>query len=302
MANITAAMVKELRERTGAGMMECKKALTETNGDIEAAIDLMRKTGLAKADKKSDRAAAEGLLLVRQNGSKALILEVNCETDFVTKNEDFLKFANDAADIAINNNISTVEELSAHALNDSTVDEVRKSLIAKIGENMNVRRLTVLNGSCLVGTISDTRTIETDESGALIKELIESQGHICIDRVIVRDEKQEIQQMILDAITENQVDAILLTGGTGISSRDVTIEAVEKMFEKDIPGFGELFRMVSYQEDIGSAAMMSRATAGVVNGKVIFAMPGSTKAVKLAMEKLILPEIGHIYGELHKHF
>lgn len=155
---------------------------------------------------------------------------------------------------------------------------------------------------CLVGTISDTRTIETDESGALIKELIESQGHICIDRVIVRDEKQEIQQMILDAITENQVDAILLTGGTGISSRDVTIEAVEKMFEKDIPGFGELFRMVSYQEDIGSAAMMSRATAGVVNGKVIFAMPGSTKAVKLAMEKLILPEIGHIYGELHKHF
>ena len=152
MANITAAMVKELRERTGSGMMECKKALTETNGDIEAAIDLMRKTGLAKADKKSDRAAAEGLLLVRQNGSKALILEVNCETDFVTKNEDFLKFANDAADIAINNNVSTVEELSAHALNDSTVDEVRKSLIAKIGENMNVRRLTVLNGSGVIGS------------------------------------------------------------------------------------------------------------------------------------------------------
>jgi len=154
---------------------------------------------------------------------------------------------------------------------------------------------------CLVGTVSDTRTIETDKSGTLIEELLKESPHQCAGREIVRDEKQEIQQLILDAITENKVDAILLTGGTGISARDVTIESVENIIEKEIPGFGELFRMLSYTEDIGSAAIMSRAIAGVVNGKVIFAMPGSTGAVKLAMEKLILPELGHIYQELHKH-
>ena len=155
---------------------------------------------------------------------------------------------------------------------------------------------------CFIATVSDTRTIETDKSGKLIKELLLENGHHCIDHVIVKDDKQQIQQMILDAVTENKVDAILLTGGTGISARDVTIEAVEHIVEKEINGFGELFRMLSYQEDIGSRAMLSRAIAGVVNGKVIFAMPGSTGAVKLAMNKLILPELSHIYDELHKHF
>lgn len=154
---------------------------------------------------------------------------------------------------------------------------------------------------CLVGTISDTRTHENDKSGKLIKELLAENDHLCIDHVIVRDEKQQIQQMILDAITENKVDAILLTGGTGISARDVTIETVENIIEKEISGFGELFRMLSYEQDIGSAAMMSRAIAGIVNGKVIFAMPGSTGAVTLAMNKLILPELSHIYHELYKH-
>lgn len=154
---------------------------------------------------------------------------------------------------------------------------------------------------CFVATVSDTRTVETDKSGKLIKELILEKGHECIDHVIVKDEKQQIQELILDVVTENKVDAILLTGGTGISARDVTIEAVENIIEKEINGFGELFRMLSYQEDIGSSAMLSRAISGVVNGKVIFAMPGSTGAVKLAMNKLILPELHHIYRELHKH-
>ncbi len=152
MSNITASMVKELRERTGSGMMECKKALTETNGDIEAAIDLMRKNGLAKADKKSSRAAAEGVLLVRQSGSTALIVEVNCETDFVTKNEDFIKFADNVADLAIKNNVTSIEALLASPLEGSTVDEVRKGLIAKIGENISVRRLDVLKGSGTIGS------------------------------------------------------------------------------------------------------------------------------------------------------
>lgn len=207
MANITAAMVKELRERTGSGMMECKKALTETNGDIEAAIDLMRKTGLAKADKKSDRAAAEGLLLIRQNASRALILEVNCETDFVTKNEDFLKFANDAADIALNNDVTTVEALAAEALNSSTVDEVRKSLIAKIGENLNVRRLTVLEATGTLGSYVHSGRIAAlvDIEGGdaeLAKDVamhIAAANPICIDASEVSTELLDRERAIYSA-------------------------------------------------------------------------------------------------------
>lgn len=207
MANISAAMVKELRERTGSGMMECKKALTETNGDIEAAIDLMRKSGLAKADKKSDRAAAEGLLLVRQNATHALILEVNCETDFVTKNEDFLKFANDVADIALNNNITTVDALASQALAGTTVDEARKGLIAKIGENMNVRRLTVLNAKGTLGSYVHGGRIAAlvDIEGGdeeLAKDIamhIAAANPICIDSSEVSPELLERERSIYSA-------------------------------------------------------------------------------------------------------
>ena len=110
----------------------------------------------------------------------------------------------------------------------------------------------------------------------------------------------KIEQVIKQGLKDERVEAILLTGGTGISIRDVTIEAVAKNMEKEIPGFGELFRMLSYTEDIGSAALMSRAIAGVNGRKVVFAMPGSSGAVKLAMKKLILPELAHIIHELHK--
>ncbi len=224
MANITAAMVKELRERTGSGMMECKKALTETNGDIEAAIDLMRKTGLAKADKKSDRAAAEGLLLVRQNETRALILEVNCETDFVTKNEDFLKFANDAADIALNNNVTTVEQLAAEALNGSTVDEVRKSLIAKIGENMNVRRLTVLEA---------TGTIGAYVHGGRIAALVDVEGG---DAELAKDVAMHITAANPICIDASEVSAELLDRERAIYSAQAAesgkpADIVEKMVE-----------------------------------------------------------------------
>lgn len=153
---------------------------------------------------------------------------------------------------------------------------------------------------CLVATVSDTRTIETDKSGHLIKELLHKEGHECVKHVIVPDEMAEIDQLISEGIENEQVEAVLLTGGTGISARDVTIEVVERKIEKEIPGFGEIFRMLSYTDDIGSAAMMSRAIAGVKNRKVIFAMPGSSGAVKLAMKKLILPELSHIIHELYK--
>lgn len=142
--NISAALVKDLRERTGSGMMECKKALVEANGDIEAAIELMRKAGLAKADKKSSRTAAEGRISVKCNadGTRAVVLEINCETDFVAKNEDFIAFADDLAQAMLGSGVTTLEELLDSTLpgTDSTADSRRKELIAKLGENINVRR------------------------------------------------------------------------------------------------------------------------------------------------------------------
>lgn len=154
---------------------------------------------------------------------------------------------------------------------------------------------------CFVATISDTRTTDTDKSGQLIKQLLEREQHEVVGHQIIKDDKVLIGQMI-DKINERtDVEVILLTGGTGISMRDVTIEVVENKLTKTIPGFGELFRMLSYTEDIGSAAMMSRAVAGVLsNGQLIFSMPGSSGAVKLAMNKLILPEVSHMIYELRK--
>ncbi|HEY8220277.1 MAG TPA: translation elongation factor Ts [Methylobacter sp.] len=141
--NISAAMVKELRERTGSGMMECKKALVEANGDMELAIENMRKSGLAKADKKSDRIAAEGIIgaKVSDDGKTVAIVDINCETDFVAKADDFVNFVENVTAALLNSNIETDEQLLAMKLSDGTiVDEVRRSLIVKLGENITVRR------------------------------------------------------------------------------------------------------------------------------------------------------------------
>ena len=147
---ITAALVKELRERTGAGMMECKKALVETDGDIEAAVEHMRKTGLAKADKKAGRTAAEGAIIIKRSddGKSAAIVEVNCETDFVTKGDDFQNFANAVGDLALESKPASIEALLASSMSDGqTVEEAAKALIAKIGENINVRRVQIVEAS-----------------------------------------------------------------------------------------------------------------------------------------------------------
>jgi elongation factor Ts len=142
---ISASMVKELRERTGSGMMECKKALVETNGDIEAAIEMMRKSGQAKAAKKAGRTAADGLIVIKHSsdGKRAVMVEVNCETDFVAKDENFTSFADAVAERALNGNAANVEALLEQPLHegeDTTVNQAREALVAKIGENMNVRR------------------------------------------------------------------------------------------------------------------------------------------------------------------
>lgn len=154
--------------------------------------------------------------------------------------------------------------------------------------------------SCMVITISDTRTEETDTSGKVIKNFLEKNGHTVVRKEIVRDEAEAIQTLLHEGIASEDVQAIICNGGTGISVRDRSYEAINQVLEKRLDGFGELFRMLSYQ-DIGSAAMMSRAVAGIAGNTVIFSTPGSKGAVELAMEKLILPELGHVVWELTKH-
>ena len=154
---------------------------------------------------------------------------------------------------------------------------------------------------CAVLTVSDTRTEATDTGGKAISTLLIEAGHEVVAKRILRDEPMLVQQLILGLIgdEEARVQAIITTGGTGITSRDSTYEAVVALFEKQLDGFGELFRMLSYQE-IGAAAMMSRACAGVLRKRIIVSLPGSENAVRLAMTKLILPELGHLIREVSR--
>ncbi len=150
-----------------------------------------------------------------------------------------------------------------------------------------------------VVTVSDTRTLETDTGGALVVEFLEAAGHLVTNREIVADEPEAISAVLSQALARADTRAVILTGGTGVAPRDVTPESVEPLLDRVIPGFGELFRALSFEE-IGSAALLSRATAGVVAGRVVFVLPGSRGAVRLAMERLILPELGHLAAEAQK--
>lgn len=153
MSNISAQLVKELRERSGAGMMECKKALVENNGDIETAMEWLRKSGLSKADKKASRVAAEGRIVAAQAGKTALLVEVNCETDFVGKDASFLKFTDTVADIALKSGAADVDALKAAAYPDAgNVEEAAKALIAKIGEKIDVRRMARVESDGVIGS------------------------------------------------------------------------------------------------------------------------------------------------------
>jgi molybdenum cofactor biosynthesis protein B len=148
-------------------------------------------------------------------------------------------------------------------------------------------------------TVSDTRTLETDTSGLLIDQISTQAGHEVAWRKIVRDEPAEIQNVIAESQSDPSIQAILITGGTGISPRDQTVETLENLFTKTIPGYGELFRWLSYQE-IGPSCILSRATAGLIGHRVVLLMPGSRAAVKLAMEKIIVPELPHLVREANK--
>ncbi len=202
---ITAALVKELRERTGSGMMECKKALVETNGDLEAAIDLMRKSGLAKAGKKAGRTAAEGIIVMElaDDGSSGAMVEVNCETDFVAKGDDFQDYARRVIQrilAARPADVAALLELPVAEGSDVSLETARKELIAKIGENVNVRRFTVFEaspGSRIGGYLHGVR----------IGVLLELQGG---DEALVKDIAMHIAATNPVAIDENDVPQELL--------------------------------------------------------------------------------------------
>jgi len=149
---------------------------------------------------------------------------------------------------------------------------------------------------CFVLTVSDTKNPETDTSGAVIRELLTAAGHRVAGSAIVRDEPAEVARLVRDACARDDVQTVILTGGTGITSRDSTYEAVEALLDKRLPGFGELFRMLSFQE-IGAAAMLSRAQMGIHARRIVVSLPGSPNAWRLALDKLLIPELGHLLRE-----
>jgi elongation factor Ts len=199
--NVSAALVKEMRERTGLGMMECKKALTETGGDIEAAIDLMRKAGAARADKKAGRIAADGaiILSVSADGRTAALTEVNSETDFVAKDDNFLAFARAVGQLVLDRAPADVEHLSALPLSEGTVEETRQQLVAKIGENIRVRRF--------VRRHTDTGVIGSYLHGSRIGVLVELEGG---DLALARDIAMHIAASRPLCVSADQIPAEVL--------------------------------------------------------------------------------------------
>jgi molybdenum cofactor biosynthesis protein B len=153
---------------------------------------------------------------------------------------------------------------------------------------------------CAILTVSDTRTVETDRSGQLLQQLLTEAGHVIAAYCILKDEPAQIQAQLIAFSQTPDLDSVIINGGTGIAPRDTTYDAIAQLLEKTIPGFGELFRWLSYQE-IGSRAIASRAIAGVFQGKLIFSLPGSSSAVQLATQRLILPELRHLVKQLRGH-
>ncbi|MGB5678397.1 MAG: translation elongation factor Ts [Gammaproteobacteria bacterium] len=196
---ITAAMVKELRERTGSGMMECKKALQEADGDIDTAIENMRKSGLAKADKKAGRVAAEGRVAVRisEDGKTAVIIEVNCETDFVSGGDDFISFVNDISASALANKPASVDALVERPIDGSqSIEDARKAMISKIGENVQIRRFEMMN--------SEEGTFGSYLHGSRIGVLLEM---VNANEELIKDVAMHIAASKPTCVTEDQVPA-----------------------------------------------------------------------------------------------
>jgi len=156
-----------------------------------------------------------------------------------------------------------------------------------------------ITAALAVLTVSDTRTRESDRSGARIRVLLETSGHRVVDYAVLPDEPRPVAERVCEWLARGDCDGVVVCGGTGISARDRTYEALARLIDKRLDGFGELFRMLSY-EQVGSAAMLSRAQGGIARGKLLFSLPGSESAVELGLTRLILPELGHLLSELRK--
>ncbi|PJK09810.1 elongation factor Ts [Lysobacteraceae bacterium NML08-0793] len=269
MAEITASLVKELRERTGAGMMECKKALTENNGDIDAAAEWLRKSGLAKADKKADRVAAEGRIASAQNGGKAVLVEVNSETDFVAKDENFLGFSNTVAEAALASAAADVEALKAAKLaSGETVEEARAAVIAKVGENVQVRRMARVDSANNVsayihggkiGVLLELKGGDADLARGLAMHVAamnppyNKQSDVPAD-FVAKEKEIEFAKMsekdkakpadILEKIISGKIAKIVnevsLYGQPYVLDTDKTVEAVLKAANAEVVGFQRL--------------------------------------------------------------
>ncbi len=246
---ITASMVKELRERTGSGMMECKKALQETDGDIDAAIENMRKSGMAKAEKKSGRIAAEGRVVIEisEDGKSAAVVEVNCETDFVSGGDDFLSFVTAIAKTALMNKPADVAALSELTLDGTseTVEEVRKAKIAKIGENMQLRRFEILEtingtfGSYSHGTRMGVLVEMEGGSDELIKDVamhIAASNPLCVSEAdvpakVLEKEKEILRAQALESGKPADIVEKMLTGRVRKYLAEITL--LGQSFVKD---------------------------------------------------------------------
>ena len=267
MANVTAAMVKELRDITGAGMMDCKKALVAADGDMQKAIDEMRKSGAVKAAKKATRTAAEGIIAVAREGNKVVLVEVNSETDFAAKNADFVEFANKVAQIALACGASDVEALKAADFgNGQTVAEALTALIAKIGENLNVRRLKVVEGDVLGVYVHSNRRIGVvvvldgaDEEAAkhvamhvcaskpdfvhpedVSAEAVEHERQIQIDIAMQSGKPKEIAEKMVEGRMKKFTGEVSLTGQPFVMDPSVTVGQMLKQKGADAKSFVRL--------------------------------------------------------------
>ena len=264
MADITASMVKELRERTGAGMMECKKALTENNGDIEAAADWLRKTGLAKADKKADRVAAEGKIGMAQAAGKAVLVEVNSETDFVAKDANFTGFVDAVAQAALN--AGDIEALKNEKIGDDTVEATRAAVIAKVGENVQLRRMARIDGDNTIAAY-----VHGGRIGVLVElkggneelargiamhiaamnppyispahvpaEFVEREKEIALAQVKDSGKPAEILEKMISGKIAKTVSEVTLTGQPYVLNTDQTVEAALKAGGAEVVRFERL--------------------------------------------------------------
>ncbi len=260
---ISASLVKELRERTGAGMMDCKAALSEANGDIEIAVEIMRKSGAAKAAKKAGRIAAEGVISIKQKENDIVMLEVNCETDFVAKDDNFLSFVEDIVDVIMNHNVNDIDNLLKLNIGNQTIEEVTQQLVTKIGEKVTIRRFEKCfienqTGIYLHGTrigvvveteggdqelakdiamhIAASKPLYINENN-VAKEILDKEREIYMAQAQESGKPEEIIKKMVDGKIKKYVKEITLLGQPFVKDPDRTIEKTLKTAEAKVLSF-----------------------------------------------------------------